>query len=474
MATTSSSPTRKKGTAESTFHSRDSKRLENGNALTSRKSFQNLRQLFKLPARVLTPFLNKREDDRGRAPTGKQIEPKAHRLMGEISPTRARALPSSSKTAPNLRKFAARNASTTVPPSPLRNVSEPIPSFPQPGYSFQPTPSGLRSTYTMNQLSPPRQRLPKYSLHSEAEVETSTISSARRAFTDITRRINSPQLHLSRLSLGPRNVSSPLITVPYTSCPTTSASQQTSPPHPVFTNSKGPPHRAQHSLSVLNEVNKRNTSGSGRPQTTTAKEDLATKNSFSKSASSFIQASGPTTASTAPATPPQALFTTNPRCIYNAQPHAYWAGRFTSLHDQYHTQMLDDIVNDEKLLTYFLNPPKGDNKLRQREGQREERIASSGTVFYVRGGGPPDAATRQDEIRRCKRVFYTLQGLCVTPEAKNSLWGFQLRFARERQMEACLPNGGTLEPEKGLKPWTRLANRRRSNTTSSSGLGETF
>ena len=71
-------------------------------------------------------------------------------------------------------------------------------------------------------------------------------------------------------------------------------------------------------------------------------------------------------------------------------------------------------------------------------------------------------------------MFYTLQGLCVTAEAKNSLWGFQLRFARDRQMEACLPNGGTMEPEKGLRPWTKLATRKRGNTASSGGLGETF
>lgn len=74
-----------------------------------------------------------------------------------------------------------------------------------------------------------------------------------------------------------------------------------------------------------------------------------------------------------------------------------------------------------------------------------------------------------DEVRRCKRVFYTLQSLCVTVEAKNSLWGFQLRFARERKMEAVLPDGGTMESEKP-RAWTRLS--KRSGTVDS--LGETF
>ncbi len=75
-----------------------------------------------------------------------------------------------------------------------------------------------------------------------------------------------------------------------------------------------------------------------------------------------------------------------------------------------------------------------------------------------------------DEVRRCKRVFYTLQSLCVSPDAKNSLWGFQLRFARERKMEAVLPDGGTMEPEK-RKSWKRLSMRRNGTVDC---LGETF
>ena len=69
-------------------------------------------------------------------------------------------------------------------------------------------------------------------------------------------------------------------------------------------------------------------------------------------------------------------------------------------------------------------------------------------------------------------MFYTLQSLCVTNEAKQSLWDFQLRFARERKMEACLPDGGKMEPSHGIR-WTRIAhlkNFRRDD----SGLGETF
>ena len=61
---------------------------------------------------------------------------------------------------------------------------------------------------------------------------------------------------------------------------------------------------------------------------------------------------------------------------------------------------------------------------------------------------PPMSAIESDEFRRYKRVFYTLQSPCVTVEAKRSLWGFQLRFERERNMEACLSDGVIMEPEK--------------------------
>lgn len=142
-----------------------------------------------------------------------------------------------------------------------------------------------------------------------------------------------------------------------------------------------------------------------------------------------------------------------------------------ALHDQYHTQMFEATVNDDTLVRYFMNPLKDDAKLLQKEV-----TSTSGTNYFVSYSPTPasEAAIKQDEIRRCKRVFYTLQSLCVTKEAKDSLWGFQLRFARERNYEACLPHGGTMDRDKGLRSWTRLANRKRSNTVDNGGLGETF
>jgi hypothetical protein len=465
-----SSPTRKMATTEGAFRSRDSKRLNNKEAIAPKQSFHNLRQLFKLPARVLTP-LSSNHENRGRAPMVNQAEPRTHRLMRPISPTRG--LPSNSNTLPNLRVLTSRNASNSLLPSPGRNISEPLPlpRFPQPDYSR--APSGLRSTYTMNQCAPAPRTTSQYELAAEAEFEARSISSVRRTLADITRRINSPQLRFPRLSLGPRNVSTPMITVPYTSGPTTSASQQISPPRPVFTNGKRPVHRAERSLSMLNEENRRSTYGSGRPRSITTRDNLATTHHFTDTVSSLIRASETTTTTTNPTTPPKAVFTTNPRCVYTSQPHAYWAGRFMALHDQYHSQMLYATLNDQKLFQAFIRPSKDTPKLFKTEVNHT--LTNSDVINSSRCSSPAtcNQAIYNDEVRRCKQVFYTLQSLCVTVEAKKSLWGFQLRFARERRMETCLPDGGTMEPDKGLRPWTRVANMARSNTVDS-GLGETF
>ncbi len=446
------------------FRSRTSKRFENGEGLVPKRSFHNLRQLFKFPARALTPLLNNHVERRGRDPMVNQNpEPKTHRLLGPISPTRTRGISSNSNTSlPNISVRSSRSASSTVLTPPGRNISlpEPLPStrLAQPHY-LRPARSSLRSSHTMNLDT--SENITTNSQEQLANLPP--ISTSRRVFTDITRRINSPQLSFPRLSLGPRNAS--LISVPHTSVPTTATCRETSPPRPVFTNGKLPRRRAERSLSMLNQEIASNSSADGRAVSASTRDSLPTTHSFATTVSSLLRASEPTTATTNPTTPSEAVFTTNPRCIYTAQPHAYWAGRFTSLHDQYHSQMLQTTIKDDKLLQSFVGPPKqATKKVRQKDVVSEN-------VIPTQTSEAPISAIESDEVRRCKRVFYTLQSFCVTVEAKRSLWGFQLRFARERKMEACLPDGATMELEK-VRPWTKLSSRK--NSISSGILGETF
>src|SRR5208282_653547 len=50
----------------------------------------------------------------------------------------------------------------------------------------------------------------------------------------------------------------------------------------------------------------------------------------------------------------------------------------------------------------------------------------------------------EDEEKRCKRVFIHLEALCVTNEARESLWKWQLQYARQIGSENLLPSGGKL------------------------------
>jgi hypothetical protein len=48
-----------------------------------------------------------------------------------------------------------------------------------------------------------------------------------------------------------------------------------------------------------------------------------------------------------------------------------------------------------------------------------------------------------------KHVFRDLEALCVTTEAKKSLWEWQLTYARQEKIEALLPTGGRMSEVRG-------------------------
>jgi hypothetical protein len=59
-----------------------------------------------------------------------------------------------------------------------------------------------------------------------------------------------------------------------------------------------------------------------------------------------------------------------------------------------------------------------------------------------------NAFMTEDGERRIKRVLLHLGGLCLTTEAKRSLWGWQLAFARHERNEKLLPVGGKMTDER--------------------------
>lgn len=75
----------------------------------------------------------------------------------------------------------------------------------------------------------------------------------------------------------------------------------------------------------------------------------------------------------------------------------------------------------------------------------------------------------EDHDRRSNRAFIHLQALCTTNEAKNSLWQFQLLFARMEGKPKLLPTGGKMSDERA--GWVSRVGRAMGARTAM-GLGK--
>ncbi|RKF60429.1 hypothetical protein OnM2_051015 [Erysiphe neolycopersici] len=124
------------------------------------------------------------------------------------------------------------------------------------------------------------------------------------------------------------------------------------------------------------------------------------------------------------------------RQIYTTKPNSFWCGRFTALHDRFHNDMLETLVIDRKTYTRF----------------QDGTLPSSRTVSTLNDSDSPETTAglqylNDEETRRCKKSFIHLGALCVTDEAKKSLWNFQLAYARSQGKKQLLPIGGQMDPD---------------------------
>ena len=76
-----------------------------------------------------------------------------------------------------------------------------------------------------------------------------------------------------------------------------------------------------------------------------------------------------------------------------------------------------------------------------------------------------DRSIAEDEERRTKKVLLHLEALCITNEAKKSLWEWQLEFARQAGNEKFLPTGGKMVDERA--GWVSRVGRALSGGMSS-------
>jgi len=159
------------------------------------------------------------------------------------------------------------------------------------------------------------------------------------------------------------------------------------------------------------------------------------------------------------------LVTSNTRQIHTAQPNSYWCGRFQALNDRFHNEALEMSLQDSSMLKQYIEEvtpstkPKLISTLRGKSQTESEELdivnSCSRTMLELTD-------------KRLQRVFLHLQALCVTSDAKKSLWDWQLAFARIEQNETLLPTGGKMEERPG---WVSRVGRAFIGNSSESSLG---
>ncbi|KFZ09225.1 hypothetical protein V501_05667 [Pseudogymnoascus sp. VKM F-4519 (FW-2642)] len=116
----------------------------------------------------------------------------------------------------------------------------------------------------------------------------------------------------------------------------------------------------------------------------------------------------------------------NLRDVRTGMPQAYWAGRYRTLDDKFHSEDFDiDYLESPAIL----------------EALRE--IENEGGSFE------DDDMSNADKLRY-RRVFAVLETHCKTPDAKKSLWSFQQAYARNLKSENLLPIGGSIQEKENI------------------------
>jgi hypothetical protein len=78
------------------------------------------------------------------------------------------------------------------------------------------------------------------------------------------------------------------------------------------------------------------------------------------------------------------------------------------------------------------------------KGKGKSCVAEDGTDLI----DTCSAFLTEDGDRRMQRVFIHLETLCITSDAKKSLWDWQLAYARKERNEKLLPTGGKMSEER--------------------------
>lgn len=156
----------------------------------------------------------------------------------------------------------------------------------------------------------------------------------------------------------------------------------------------------------------------------------------------------------------------DPSLVYDAQPSAYWTGRFMSLHDKFQSESLTP-KNMQALILAHSNRAAAASQQRAQDYrlQQSRRIrrpaaglppsATSSAVLQQMTGDMSGAAAQTeaalllDEHARCRRIFVHLEAVCATDEARRSLRLWQRDYARKTGRKSLLPKGSVTDEDEG-------------------------
>ncbi|OBT64064.1 hypothetical protein VE03_06724 [Pseudogymnoascus sp. 23342-1-I1] len=136
----------------------------------------------------------------------------------------------------------------------------------------------------------------------------------------------------------------------------------------------------------------------------------------------------------------------NLRDVRTGMPQSYWAGRYRTLDDMFHSEDFDiDYLGSPAVLEALIQI--------EREGESFE----------------DDNMSSADQLRY-RRVFAVLETHCKTTDAKKSLWSFQQAYARNLKCQQLLPAGGTIQEKENI--FFRAAGKLFNRNRAASGLGD--
>lgn len=166
----------------------------------------------------------------------------------------------------------------------------------------------------------------------------------------------------------------------------------------------------------------------------------------------------------------------DPYIIYDAQPSAYWTGRFMSLRDKFRSELLspsnmESLLHVQNECTAVINQQDRQRRRDQNDKKNYSHRLRAGLPSSTTSAAVLERDTSQrmlvnaalplDDDERCRRVFVHLEAFCATDEARRSLHLWQQDYARKTGRKKLLPEGGSMEERAGSSYFTRIIGARR-------------